>query len=97
MPDSFKKAMTEPVKVMAPMATPSDISMRLAKCDGAALADAEAVGRIERGGGDEHGGEADQRVECGDQLRHRRHGDAPRGDGADEAADAEAAADQISR
>ena len=30
-PDSFKKAMTEPVKVMAPMATPSDISMRLAK------------------------------------------------------------------
>ena len=32
LPDSFKKAMTEPVKVMAPMATPSDISMRLAKC-----------------------------------------------------------------
>ena len=31
LPDSFKKAMTEPVKVMAPMATPSDISMRLAK------------------------------------------------------------------
>ena len=31
LPDSFKKAMTEPVKVMAPMAMPSDISMRLAK------------------------------------------------------------------
>ncbi len=31
LPDSFKKAITEPVKVMAPMATPSDISIRLAK------------------------------------------------------------------
>ena len=29
-PDSLRKAITEPVKVMAPMATPSDISMRLA-------------------------------------------------------------------
>src|ERR1700693_5122994 len=29
-PDSFEKAITEPVKVMAPMATPSDISTRLA-------------------------------------------------------------------
>ena len=29
-PDSLAKAMTEPVKVMAPMATPSDISRRLA-------------------------------------------------------------------
>ncbi len=28
-PESFRKAMTEPVKVMAPMATPSDISIRL--------------------------------------------------------------------
>jgi hypothetical protein len=28
-PDSLRKAMTEPVKVMAPMATPSDISIRL--------------------------------------------------------------------
>ena len=28
-PESFKKAITEPVKVMAPMATPSDISIRL--------------------------------------------------------------------
>ena len=30
-PDSLANAMTEPVKVMAPMATPSDISIRLAK------------------------------------------------------------------
>ncbi len=29
-PDSLAKAMTEPVKVMAPMATPSAISTRLA-------------------------------------------------------------------
>ena len=29
-PDSLAKAITEPVKVMAPMATPSDISTRLA-------------------------------------------------------------------
>ena len=28
-PDSLAKAITEPVKVMAPMATPSDISTRL--------------------------------------------------------------------
>ena len=29
-PDSLRKAITEPVKVTAPMATPSDISTRLA-------------------------------------------------------------------
>ena len=29
-PDSFRNAITEPVKVSAPMATPSDISIRLA-------------------------------------------------------------------
>ena len=29
-PDSFKNAMTDPVKVTAPMAAPSDISIRLA-------------------------------------------------------------------
>ena len=28
-PESFRKAITEPVKVMAPMATPIDISTRL--------------------------------------------------------------------
>ena len=28
-PDSFRNAMIEPVKVTAPMATPSDISIRL--------------------------------------------------------------------
>ena len=29
-PESLRNAITEPVKVMAPMATPSDISTRLA-------------------------------------------------------------------
>ena len=29
-PESFRNAITEPVKVMAPMAVPSDISTRLA-------------------------------------------------------------------
>ena len=29
-PESFRKAITEPVKVMAPIATPSDISIKLA-------------------------------------------------------------------
>ena len=61
---------------------------------GARLADAEGAGRVERGGGNEYGGEADERMEGGDQLRHGRHGDAARGDGADDAADAEAGAEQ---
>ena len=59
-PDSLAKAMTEPVKVMAPMATPSDISTRLAACDVAGRADAEGFRRVERGGRDEHRGEADE-------------------------------------
>ena len=45
-PDSFKKAMIEPVKVTAPMATPSDISTRLAVWIGARRADAEGFRRI---------------------------------------------------
>ena len=32
-PESLRNAITEPVKVMAPMATPSDISTRLALVD----------------------------------------------------------------
>ena len=76
-PDSLAKAMTEPVKVMAPMATPSDISIRLAACDVAGRADAEGLRRIERAGRHEHRGKADERVEGRHQLRHRRHRDAP--------------------
>jgi hypothetical protein len=42
---SFRKAMTEPVKVIAPMAAPSAISTRLAPCPMVAdRADAEGCG-----------------------------------------------------
>ena len=58
--------------------------------DGARRADAEGVGRIERGGGDQHRGKADQRMEGGDELRHRRHRDAAGDEGADAAADGDA-------
>ena len=75
-PDSLAKAMTEPVKVMAPMATPSAISIRLAAWMAPRLADAEGLRRIERAGGDEHRGETDERVERRDQFRHHRHRDA---------------------
>ena len=62
--------------------------------DIAGLADAEGGRRIECGGGDEHRGEADQRMERGDELRHRRHRDAPRDHRADAAADRDAEHDQ---
>jgi hypothetical protein len=82
--------MTEPVKVIAPMATPSaHLDQRLA-VDVADRADAEALRRIDGGRRHHDGGKADQRVEGGDELRHRGHGDAPRDDRADAAADGEA-------
>ena len=81
--DSFRNAITEPVKVSAPMATPSDISTRLCAMDVAGRADVEGFGRIERTGGDQHRGHADQRVEGGDQFRHRGHRHPARDDGAD--------------
>ena len=56
--------------------------------------DAEGFWRIIGSGGHEHGGKADERMEGGDELRHRRHGDAPGGDGADGAADRDAADDE---
>ena len=89
--------MTEPVKVNAPMATPSDISMRLCPWMDAGRADAEGLRRVERGRGDQHRGKADQRMEGGDELRHRRHRDAPRDDSADAAADGDAEHDEAER
>ncbi len=87
--------MTEPVKVMAPMATPSDISTRLAAWMAPTAPMPKASRRIERGGGHQHRGQADQRVEGGDQLRHRGHRRCARAMyGADAAADGEAADDQ---
>ena len=65
--------MIEPVKVMAPMATPSDISTRLWRVDGARRADAERLGRVEGGSRDQHRRQADQGMERRDQLRHRGH------------------------
>jgi hypothetical protein len=46
-PSSLRKAMTEPVKVIAPMATPSDISNRLA-CGSAPARRCRRLRRIER-------------------------------------------------
>ena len=86
--------MIEPVKVSAPMARPIDISTRLAPWMCARLADAEGGRRVERGRGDEDRGEADERMEGGDELRHRRHRDAPGDHGADAAADGDAEHDQ---
>ena len=62
--------------------------------DGAFGADAEGRGRVERAGGDQHRGHADQRMEGGDQLRHRRHRHAPRDHRAGAAADRHAQHDQ---
>ena len=46
------------------------------------------LGRVvQRRGGDQHRGHADQAVEPRDQLRHRGHRDAPRDDHPDRAAD----------
>ena len=93
-PSSFRKAMTEPVKVMAPMATPSAISNSEPPWMVPTRADAEGLRRVERAGGDQHGREADQRVEGRDELRHRRHRHALGDDRADAAADGEARDDQ---
>ena len=43
-PDSFRNAITEPVKVTAPMATPSDISIRLCAVDVACVPMSKAAG-----------------------------------------------------
>ncbi len=71
--------MTEPEKVMAPIATPSPISMRLMPRiapDGSTIPNADGI--EEGSGADQHSCHADQRVECGNQLRHRRHLDSTR-------------------
>ena len=71
------------------MATPIDISTSACAWIVAERADAEGLRRIERRRGDQHRREADQRVERGDELRHRRHRDAARDDRADAAAGAD--------
>ncbi len=85
--------MIEPVKVMAPMAAPSDISIRLEVWMAPGVPDAERLRRVEGRRRHQHGRHADQRVERRDQLRHRRHGNAARDHGADAPADGDAARD----
>ena len=87
-PLSLAKAMIEPAKVIAPIATPRLISISDWRANRAFHADAEGGRRIERGRGDQHRGKADQRMEGRDELRHRGHRDAPRDHRADAAADA---------
>ena len=69
------------------------LDQRLAM-DRADFADAEGIRRIDRGGRHHHRGKADERVEGGDELRHRRHGNALGDIGADAAADGKADDDQ---
>ncbi len=71
---AWRRRSTEPVKVMAPMARPSDSSIRLLRWTCPVLAD-DAVGRrgVDRRHGHQTGGQADQAVEGGHQLRHRGH------------------------
>ena len=87
LPLSLAKAMIEPVKVTAPMATPSAHLDQRLRVDLADRADAEGLRRIERRRGDQHRGKADQRMEGRDELRHRRHRDSARDDRADRAAE----------
>jgi hypothetical protein len=86
--------MTEPVKVTAPMARPSDSSIRELRWMPVRADDAVGAGRVDGRHGDQTGGHADQAVEGGDQLRHRGHGDLARDHRADAAADRHAAQDQ---
>jgi hypothetical protein len=60
-------------------------------------ADAERIRRIERRARDQHGSKTDERMERRHKLRHVRHGDTPRRDRADAAANAEAADHQRPR
>ena len=80
---SLANAISEPEKVIAPMARPSDISIRLSVWMWSGVPMPNASRRVQRGRRDEHRGETDQRVERRDQLRQRRHLDAQRDEGAD--------------
>jgi hypothetical protein len=89
------KAMTEPEKVIAPMPTPSDSSTSERPLSfPVAVAMPKGLRLIERGGGHEHGAQADKRVERGDQLGHVRHRDAAGDHRADAAANGDRAEDQ---
>ena len=89
--------MIEPVKVSAPIAAPKrhlDAALRM---DFARRRDAECIRRIEGCRRHEHRRQADERMERRDELRHRRHGDAPRRHRTNGAADAETGDDENPR
>ena len=75
---SLANAISEPEKVMAPIARPERHLDQALGVDVARRADAERLRRVQRRRGDEHRGEADQRMERRDQLRQRGHLDAQR-------------------
>ena len=86
--------MTEPLKVIAPIATPRPISTRDDRQDRAGrIDDAERFGVKEGGAGDQHRGETDQAVERRHQLRHVGHRDFAGDEEADAAADQDRAGD----
>src|ERR1700692_4634560 len=105
-PESFRNAIMEPVNVMAPMATPSDISIRLwpwmapstpmpkAACAYSAPAATSTAAMPRRACRHKYRGHAHQRVERGDQFRHRGHRHAPRDHRAEAAAETHAEHDQ---
>ena len=91
LPLSLPKAMTEPLKVMAPMAAPRNSSKLVAEGDQAALGrDAEGPGLGHRGHRDEDRRQADHAVHEGHQLGHLGHLDALGHQRADAAADEQA-------
>jgi len=90
-PESLRKAITEPVKVMAPMATPIDISIRLWGVDVAVGCRCRTrSAHRTRPAATQHRRHADQRVKARDQFRHRGHRHLARDHGADAATEAQA-------
>src|SRR6185295_6272172 len=82
------------MKNTSAMASAMLMMWRNGRMIGAPLIRAESFRSIERTGCDQHRGHADQRVEGGDQFRHRGHRHPARDDGADRAADGDAEHDQ---
>ena len=80
---SLANAISEPEKVMAPIARPERHLDQALRVDVAQRADAERFRRVQRRRGDEDRRQADQRMEGRDQLRQRRHLDAQRDERAD--------------
>ena len=77
LPESLPKAITEPLKVIAPMAAPRNSSSRLPAGIMLALGhDAERIRLGHRRDRDEHRRQADHAVEERDQFGHLRHLDA---------------------